>query len=247
MGKLWNKLRGIRDKRRPFCTAIVAAAGRSERMNGENKLLMDLAGEPVLVRTLRALDQATLVDEIIVAAREDLLLEVADMCSRAALTKPVRVVKGGDSRTASVLAAAAEADPKAELLAVHDGARPLIRPEMIDELIRQGGATNAVAPAVPVTDTIKVADGSGRVTATPDRKSLYAVQTPQVFQASILKAALQSALDANVEVTDDCAAVERLGKEVYLTPGDRENIKITTPLDMTIAAAILAQRGQATT
>ena len=74
MGKLWNKLRGIRDKRRPFCTAIVAAAGRSERMNGENKLLMDLAGEPVLVRTLRALDQATLVDEIIVAAREDLLL-----------------------------------------------------------------------------------------------------------------------------------------------------------------------------
>ena len=169
------------------------------------------------------------------------------MCSRAALTKPVRVVKGGDSRTASVLAAAAEADPKAELLAVHDGARPLIRPEMIDELIRQGGATNAVAPAVPVTDTIKVADGSGRVTATPDRKSLYAVQTPQVFQASILKAALQSALDANVEVTDDCAAVERLGKEVYLTPGDRENIKITTPLDMTIAAAILAQRGQATT
>lgn len=242
MGKLWNKIFGIREKRRPYCTAIVAAAGRSERMNGENKLMMDLDGIPVLVRTLRAMDQATLVNEIIVAAREDQLLEVADLCSKAALTKPVRVVKGGETRTASVLAAAIEADPKAELIAVHDGARPLVRPEMVDAMIRQGEATFAVAPAVPVTDTVKVADENGRVTATPDRNSLFAVQTPQVFQSSILKAALKSALDAGVEVTDDCAAVERLGKEVYLTPGDPENIKITTPLDLSVAAAILAQR-----
>lgn len=244
MGKIWDKIRGIRDKHRPYCTAIVAAAGRSQRMNGGDKLLMNLSGLPVLMRTLCALDQATLVDEIIVATREDLLLEVADLCSRSALRKPVRVIKGGDSRTASVLAAATEADPRAELLAVHDGARPLIRPEMIDELIRQGGSTYAVAPAVPVTDTVKVTDGNGHVTATPDRKTLFAVQTPQVFQASILKAALTSAMDAGVELTDDCAAVERLGKEVYLTDGDPENIKITTPLDLTVAAAILAERGR---
>lgn len=242
MGKFWNKLFGIREKRRPFCTVIVAAAGRSERMNGENKLLMDLDGIPVLMRTLRALDQSTLANEIIVAAREDLLLEVADLCSKASLSKPIRVVKGGETRTASVLAAATEADPKAELIAVHDGARPLVRPEMVDTLIRQGEATFAVAPAVPVTDTVKIADENGRVTATPDRKSLFAVQTPQVFQSSILKAALKSAMEAGVEVTDDCAAVERLGKEVYLTPGDPENIKITTPLDLAVAAAILAKR-----
>jgi 2-C-methyl-D-erythritol 4-phosphate cytidylyltransferase len=115
---------------------------------------------------------------------------------------------------------------------------------MIDAMIRRGEATNAVAPAVPVTDTVKIADESGRVTGTPDRKTLFAVQTPQVFQASILKAALTSALEAGVELTDDCAAVERLGKEVYLTPGDPENMKITTPLDLAVAASILAQRAE---
>ena len=244
MGKLWDRIRGIRDKHRPFCTAIIAAAGRSERMNGENKLFMDLAGAPVLMRTLCAMDQAMLVDEIIVATREDLLLDVADLCSRAAIRKPVRVVKGGSSRTESVLAAATEADPRSELLAVHDGARPLVRPEEIDELIRQGGSTYAVAPAVPLTDTVKVVDENNRVTATPDRSTMLAVRTPQVFQADILKAALKSALDAGVELTDDCAAVERLGKEVYLTPGDPENIKITTPFDLIVAAAILEKRGR---
>ena len=244
MGSLWDKIRGIREKRRPFCTAIVAAAGRSERMNGENKLLMDLAGVPVLMRTLLAIDQATLVDEIIVATREDLLLDVADLCSRAALRKPVRVVKGGNSRMESVLAAATESDQRAELLAVHDGARPLVRPEEIDELIRQGESTYAVAPAVPLTDTVKIVDGTGRVTSTPDRRTMLSVRTPQVFQSDILKAALQSALDAGVELTDDCSAVERLGKEVYLISGDPENIKITTPLDMAVAAAILEQRGR---
>lgn len=242
MGKLWDKIRGIRDRRRPFCTAIIAAAGRSERMNGENKLFVDLAGAPVLMRTLCAVDQANLVDEIIVATREDLLLEVADLCSRAGLRKSVRVVKGGASRTESVLAAAMEADPRAELLAVHDGARPLVRPEEFDDLIRRGGDTFAVAPAVPLTDTVKTADETGRVLSTPDRSTLYAVRTPQVFQKDILKAALQSALDAEVAVTDDCAAVERLGKEVYLTSGDPENIKITTPFDLVVAEAILKQR-----
>lgn len=242
MGKFWDKIRGIREKRRPYCTAIVAAAGRSERMGGENKLFMDLAGMPVLMRTLRAIDAAELVDEIIVATREDLMLEVADLCNRAGLRKSVRVVQGGESRTASVLAAAVEANPQAELLAVHDGARPLIRPQEFDDLVRRGWATYAVAPAVPLTDTVKTADANGRVTGTPDRSTMYAVRTPQVFQASILKAALQSALEAGAAVTDDCSAVERLGKEVYLTQGNPENIKITTPLDLTLAAAILAGR-----
>ena len=242
MGKLWNKIRGIRDRQRPFCTAIIAAAGRSERMQGENKLFMDLAGAPVLMRTLCAVDQAELVDEIIVATREDLLLEVADLCSRCGLRKSVRVIKGGNTRLESVLAAAMEADPRAELLAVHDGARPLIRPEDFDELIRQGGATYAVAPAVPLTDTVKVADENRRVLSTPDRSTLYGVRTPQVFQKDILKAALESAREAGVEVTDDCSAVERLGKEVYLTPGDPENIKITTPFDLIVAEAILQKR-----
>ena len=113
---------------------------------------------------------------------------------------------------------------------------------MIDELIRLGWKTQAVAPAVPVTDTVKVADENGLVLSTPDRSTLFAVQTPQVFQANILKAALQSALAAGQPLTDDCAAVERLGKQVWLAAGDEGNIKITTPKDLAVAEAILRQR-----
>lgn len=238
----WGKVHKWQDKCRPFCTAIIPAAGTSQRMGGENKLFMNLAGAPVLMRTLCAIDRAELVDEMIIAAQEELLLEVADLCSRCGLHKPARVIRGGSTRTESVLAAALEANPKAELLAVHDGARPLVRPEDFDEMIRLGCKTYAVAPALPVSDTIKVADMSGLVQSTPERKSLYAVQTPQVFQANLLRAALQSALTCGAELTDDCAAVERLGKEVYLAPGNPENIKITTPLDMTVAEGILKHR-----
>lgn len=238
----WGKVQKLQDKRRPFCSAIVPAAGTSQRMGGENKLFMSLAGVPVLMRTLCAIDKAELVDEIIVATQEELLLDVASLCSRCGLHKPVRVIRGGSTRTESVLAAALEADPRAELIAVHDGARPLVLPEDFDQMIRLGKRTFAVAPALPVSDTIKVADMNGLVQSTPERKTLYAVQTPQVFQANILRAALQAALNSGAEMTDDCGAVERLGKEVYLTPGNTENIKITTPLDMTIAEGILKYR-----
>ena len=231
MGKLFDKIRRVQDKTRPFCSAIVPAAGSSTRMGGQNKLLTDLCGAPVLMRTLCAIDRTELVDEIIVATREELLLTVADLCGRCGLHKPVKVVRGGSTRAQSVLAAALEANPKAGLLAVHDAARPL------------ACRTNAAAPAVPVTDTIKAADPTdGRVLSTPDRSTLFAVYTPQVIEASLLKAALQSAIDAGAEITDDCSAVERLGKEVYLATGSRENIKITTPLDLLIAEAILRGR-----
>lgn len=238
----WDKVLHLQDKTRPFCTAIVPAAGSSQRMGGGNKLFMELCGVPVLVRTLQAIDRAELVDEIIVAAREDLLQEVAELCKQAGLHKRVRVVCGGDSRTASVQAAALEADPKAKLLAVHDGARPLVDPAIFDGVIRAACRTYAAAPALAVTDTIKVVSDEGYVTETPDRSHLYAVQTPQVFRAEVLRAALQAVLEQGGSVTDDCAAVEQLGKKVYLVPGQPDNIKITTPLDLTVAEAILRQR-----
>lgn len=244
MAGIWDKVKKLQDRCRPICTAIVPAAGTSSRMGGENKLLMEVCGVPVLVRTLQAIDRAELVSEIVVATQEELLEEVAALCASAGLRKKIKVVRGGATRTESVLAAAMEASPKAQLLAVHDGARPLVTPEDFDRLIRFACTTHAAAPAVPVTDTVKVADETGLVTATPDRSTLYAVQTPQVFRAEILKAALQGAVSGGVTVTDDCAAVERIGKQVYLTEGNRENIKITTPLDLAIAEAILRKRGQ---
>ena len=240
----WDKIKKLQDGCRPVCTAIVPAAGTSSRMGGENKLMMKLCGVPVLVRTLRAIDSAELVDEIIVATQAELMEEVAQLCANAGLRKKIKVVRGGATRTESVLAAAMEANPKAQLLAVHDGARPLVVPEEFDQVIRFACNTYAAAPAVPVNDTVKVVNENGLVTGTPDRSTLRAVQTPQVFRAEILRAALQAALADGASVTDDCSAVERLGKQVYLTEGNRENIKITTPVDLAIAEAILRRRGQ---
>ena len=241
MGTLFDKLLRRRGSH-PYCAALVPAAGRSRRMGGADKLTALLGGEPVLHRTLWALDNARLVDEIVVAASPDRLEEIAALCVRAGVKKPLRVVEGGDSRAQSVLMAALAASDRCELLAVHDGARPLIRGEQVDDMVRLGQKTYAAAPALPVTDTVKVADTAGVVQSTPDRNSLYAVQTPQVFQANLLKAALQSAVEANAEITDDCSAVERLGKAVYLAPGWRENIKITTQEDLMLAETFLRER-----
>ena len=210
MGKLFDKLLNRKKERHPRCAALVPAAGRSERMGGTDKLTAPLCGVPVLLRTLRALDEAALIDEIVVAVSPERLEEIAALCAGANVKTPLRVVEGGGSRTQSVLLAALAAGDSCELL--------------------------------PVTDTVKVADMAGLVQSTPDRKTLYAVQTPQVFQANILKAALQSAIQAGADITDDCSAVERLGKEVWLAPGWRENIKITTREDLTMAEAFLRER-----
>ena len=241
MGKFWDKIRGLQKPSRPFCTAVVVAAGRSQRM-GKDKLLLPLGEGTVLEHTLRAVDASERTDEIILVTREDLLVPLAELCKKCGLQKPIKVVRGGATRTESVMAGALEADPRAELIAVHDGARALITPMLFDAVVESAQVTGASAPAVPVTDTIKVADENGVVRSTPERATLRAVQTPQVFQAELLKAALQSAITCGVEVTDDCAAVERLGKQVQLVPGDNENIKITRPLDLPVAEAILRAR-----
>ena len=241
--KLFSKLFGKKENKadHPFCSVIVAAAGSSRRMEGQNKLMLPLDGIPVLARTLLALDGSRLIDEIVVAVREEDLLPTGDLCRLYGVTKPVKIVRGGESRLDSVLAAAMECREDAVFLAVHDGARPLVTPELIDRVVALAHRTNAAAPAVPVKDTIKVVR-DGRVESTPDRALLRAVQTPQVFDAQLLRAALQSAQTLGAEITDDCSAVERLGKEVYLTEGSYENIKITTPEDMLLACELLRRR-----
>jgi len=230
------------DAKRPRCAALVAAAGSSTRMGGVNKLLEPLDGIPVLARTLEALQRAELVDEIVVATREADLMTIAELCHTYGITKCKKVIRGGESRAHSVMLAAMEADKSMDLLAVQDGARPLVSPTLIDSVIRQAQRCGAAAPAVPVKDTVKVAGENGAVLQTLDRSVLRAVQTPQVFTADILKAALQSVLEQGIDVTDDCGAVERLGKTVYLIDGDESNLKITTPGDIILAEAILRAR-----
>lgn len=235
-------LKKIRESSRTRCTALVAAAGSSSRMGGVNKLLQPLDGIPVLVRTLTVLQLSSSVDEIIVATREEDLVDISRLCHTYGISKCSKVVRGGESRVHSVLLAALEASPESELLAVQDGARPLVTVEVIDRAIKAAARCGAAAPAIPLKDTVKAARADDSVEQTLDRGSLRAVQTPQVFQADLLKAALQSALEQNIPVTDDCSAVELLGKAVYLVEGDEENLKITTPVDLIFAEAIIRRR-----
>ncbi len=239
--KLWKRLFPNHRPTHPYCSAVIAAAGSSQRMEGENKLLLSLGGKPVLAHTLQAIDASPSIREIIIAAREEDLVRFAELCKAWGIEKPVKVVLGGKTREESVLRAASEVSEDADLIAVQDGARPFVTPELIERVIEAARVNYAAAPAVPVKDTVKVAVDN-IVRETPDRSTLYAVQTPQVFDAQLLRAALQSAMDAGAVLTDDCSAVERIGKEVYLTEGDETNIKITTPMDFFIAETILEKR-----
>lgn len=224
------------------CSVVVPAAGRSNRM-GEDKILLPLGDVPVLIRTLQVLEACPYITEIVVATREDLLVPVAQLCKDATLYKVRKVVVGGESRTASVLAGLREVDPDAELVAIHDGARPLVTEEVISEVILKAAQCGAAAPAVPVKDTIKRA-AAGTVLSTPERSELFAVQTPQVFEHGLILGALEKAVADGADLTDDCAAVERLGMPVQLTVGSYENIKLTTPSDLAVAMAVLEGRGE---
>ena len=235
---MFSFLRRIKGASRPRCTALVAAAGVSSRMEGVNKLLEPLEGVPVLVRTLTSLQLAEEVDEIVVAVREEDLVEISRLCHTYGITKCAKVVRGGESRVHSVLLAALETSPDSALLAVQDGARPLVTPELIGRVIHAAARCGAAAPAVAVKDTVKMVRADGAVAETLERDALRAVQTPQVFESSLLKAALES----GAPVTDDCSAVERLGKAVFLVEGEEENLKITTPVDLILAEAILRAR-----
>ena len=227
----------------PLCSAVVVAAGSARRMEGVDKILAPLGELPVLVHTLMAFQGSPCVKEIVVVTREDLLVEVGRLCRDFALDKVTKVIVGGAERIHSVQAGLRETDPDAALIAIHDGARPLVTGEVIQAAVEAAAQTGAAAPAIEVVDTIKRA-ADGRTAETVDRSALRAVQTPQVFEAGLIRAAVQKALDDGELLTDDCGAVERLGMPVTLTPGSRENLKITTPLDLVLGEAILQARGE---
>ena len=220
----------------PLCSAVIVAAGSSSRM-GFDKLLADVGGTPVLVRCMEAFQQAPSISEIVVVTREELVPEAARLCQEFGLSKVTKVIRGGDNRTQSARLGTLEADRDMPLIAIHDGARPFVTVQVIEDAVAQAGKNGAAAPAVPVKDTSKIAK-NGLVEQTLDRAQLYAVQTPQVFEASLIRAALQKALDDGVELTDDGAAVERLGMKVVLTAGDERNIKLTTPTDLLLGEGL---------
>jgi 2-C-methyl-D-erythritol 4-phosphate cytidylyltransferase len=193
----------------------------------------------LLLHSVREFQNCDAIREIVIVTREDLLMEVMSLC--AGFSKVRGVVVGGADRPASVQAGLNNLSDKVKLVAVHDGARPLITWQVIDRTVRAAHSYGAAAPAIPVKDTIKVVKG-GIVGSTPDRNTLQAVQTPQVFDLQLLKGALIKAQKDKTPITDDCSAVEQLGKMVYLVEGDEANLKITTPIDLVLAGALLRVR-----
>lgn len=219
-----------------YTAAVLVAAGSASRMGGIDKIRADLSGQPVFLRTAMAFQESAVISEIVIVTREDLVEELRTAC--AGLSKVTAVVPGGDSRQASVALGLAAVSKKTKLVAVHDAARPLVPLALIDRVVRAGHSYGAAAPALPVKDTIKEVQG-GVVRSTPDRSRLFAVQTPQVFDYDLLRGALQKAEKDGAALTDDCSAVERLGMSVKLVEGAEENMKLTTPWDLTVARAYL--------
>ena len=156
------------------------------------------------------------------------------------MSKVTAVVCGGSSRQESVHLGLNALPKGTKLAAVHDGARPLVSWQVIDRVVRAANTYGGAAPAIPVKDTIKVVKG-GLVESTPDRASLQAVQTPQVFDFDLLRGALKKAEEDKAQVTDDCSAVERLGMKIKIVEGDERNLKVTTPLDLKIAELLLEE------
>ena len=219
-----------------YCGAVIVAAGTASRMGGIDKVMAELEGQPMILRTVKTFQTCDAIKEIVIVTREDLLMPTTNLC--AGLDKVKAVVVGGSSRQESVERGLNALSDKVKLVAVQDGARPLITHAVIDRTVRAAHTYSAAAPGIPVKDTIKVVNG-GVVKETPDRKTLQAVQTPQVFDLTLLKAALKKAKEDGAEVTDDCSAVERLGMSIKMVEGDERNIKVTTPLDLAIAKLLL--------
>ena len=221
-----------------YCGAVIVAAGSASRMGGIDKVMAELDGEPMVVKSVRAFQQCDAIREIVVVTRPDLIVPIRDLCS--GFDKVTAVVAGGKDRPASVSNGLAALSDKVKLAAIHDGARPLISWQVIDRAVRAANTYGAAAPAIPVKDTIKVVTG-GIVKETPERKNLFAVQTPQVFDFDLLRGALKKAEIDKAEITDDCSAVERMGMSVKIVEGDERNLKITTPIDLTIAKMLLEE------
>ena len=221
-----------------YCGAVIVAAGTASRMGGIDKVMAPLAGEPMIARTVRAFQESEVISEIVIVTREDLIPPISELTRD--MDKVKAVVTGGKSRQESVELGMNALSKEVKLAAIQDGARPLITWQVIDRVVRAANTFGGAVPGVPVKDTVKVENG-GLVKETPDRKTLRAIQTPQVFDFDLLRGALKKAKEDGAEVTDDCSAVERLGMKVKIVEGDERNIKVTTPMDLKIAELLLEE------
>ncbi len=191
--------------------------------------------------TMLAFEKCESVSEIVIVAREADIPQIKAEAEAAGITKLTACTVGGNTRQESVINGVRCISKETELIAVHDGARPLVKTEHIEKAIRDASVFGGATLGVPVKDTIKVVD-DGLITDTPPRKSLYITQTPQIFKRSLYFEGIDFALEHGLDFTDDCQLVEAVGGKIYMTIGDYTNIKITTPEDIKLAETLLEMR-----
>ena len=226
-----------------FVSAIIVAAGGSTRMGtAGSKQFITLLNKPVIAYTLAAFQECSLINEIIVVCREEDRERIASVAEEYGISKLKTTVTGGSTRPRSVSNGVKAVSVEAKYLAIHDGARPLITAEEIAAVVEKAFETDAATLGTPVTDTVKVVDENHQITGTPDRSTLRAVQTPQVFFRELYEFALEKAGDKLDTFTDDCSVVENMGVVVEVVDGSSENIKLTTPVDVIIAESIAGRR-----
>lgn len=223
-------------------SAILLAAGSSQRMNGTNKQFAKINGVPTFIMSAIALEKAQSIDEIIVVAREEDASKFETLLTGYKIKKFKKLVFGGKTRHLSVMNGIEAVSPTCKYIAIHDSARPLVCVQAIEDVIKNARKYGASFLAVPVKDTIKVLDEDGFIDKTPTRSNLYAAQTPQVFLKDDFVKAARTLGNAALYATDDCQIIELSGGKVYMTLSDYTNIKITTEEDLAVANVLDEKR-----
>ena len=221
-------------------TAVIVAAGKSERMGGGvDKAFLNLGSKPVVAWSLLAYEKNVDIDRIILVVRKDQLTAAKAVVRMFGISKIFKIVSGGTRRQDSVQAALKEVDVDTKIVVVHDGARPCVSQEVISDVIKAARRGAASVTGCRIRDSVKIVEKGITVSSTVDRTKYWAVQTPQAFPASMLRKAYKAVEEQKIEVFDDSQAVEVAGEAVKICETDKPNIKITTPEDLQVAAAIL--------
>ncbi len=223
---------------------LIPAAGMGKRMgSSRNKLLLTLLGQPLLAWTLAAVKASQSIQWVGIMGQPEDWPDLQEIVAQAELPQPVKIVAGGATRQESVYNGLQALPPEADRVLIHDGARCLVTPDLLDRCAAALQTCDGLIAAIPVKDTIKLVDAATNIVeSTPDRSRLWAAQTPQGFQVPLLKQCHDQGRQQGWEVTDDAALFEQCGLAVQIVPGEETNLKVTTPMDLAIAEFILNQR-----
>jgi 2-C-methyl-D-erythritol 4-phosphate cytidylyltransferase len=220
--------------------AIIVAGGSSQRV-GFDKLFAPLAGKPVVAHSISAFESSAAVESIILVVRAERLADYAELIRSQGFRKVIAVIPGGGRRQDSVQRGLEQLPDKCDFVAVHDAARPLVRPELIQRIYECARAHGGAASGVPIIDTLKRVNEGQVVIGGVDRTNLFGVETPQIFRRQILEEAYRAVSEAGLEVTDEISAVEKIGGKVVVVPNEEPNFKITYSPDLARAEAALGR------